>query len=47
MKPIVGIGTELKQGKVVWIDRNGVVVEKNSEKVTVAFASVESEVFGG
>ena len=47
MKPIVGIGTELKQGKVVWIDRNGVVVEKNGEKVTVAFASVESEVVGG
>jgi hypothetical protein len=47
MKPIVGIGTVLKEGKVVWIARNGVIVEKNGEKVTVAFAKVESEVFGG
>lgn len=44
---IVGIGTELKLGKVLRITRDGVIVEKSGKKVTVTFSQVESEVFKG
>lgn len=44
---IVGIGTQLKLGKVVKITREGVVVDSQGKKVTVTFSQVESEVFGG
>jgi hypothetical protein len=44
---IVGIGTELKIGRVVSITREGVVVDRQGKKVNVAFSEVEKEVFGG
>ena len=44
---IVGIGTELKKGKVLEITREGVVVDCNGERVVLTFSQVESEVFGG
>jgi hypothetical protein len=44
---IVGIGTELKMGRVVSITRNGVVVDRQGKKVAVTFSQVEKEVFGG
>ena len=44
---LVGIGTELKIGKVVSITREGVVVDRQGKKVTVTFSQVEKEVFGG
>ena len=44
---IVGIGTQLKLGKVVQITREGVVVDRQGKKVNVTFSQVEKEVFGG
>lgn len=44
---IVGIGTELKKGKVLEITRKGVVVDCKGERVVLTFSQVESEVFGG
>lgn len=44
---VVGIGTELKLGKVLKITREGVMVDRQGKKVTVTFSQVESEVFGG
>ncbi len=44
---IVGIGTQLKLGKVVKITRDGVVVDRQGKKVNVTFSQVEKEVFGG
>ena len=43
----VGIGTELKLGKVLKITREGVMVDRQGKKVTVTFSQVEKEVFGG
>jgi hypothetical protein len=44
---VVGIGTELKLGKVVKITREGVVVDRQGKNVVVTFSDVELEVFGG
>ena len=44
---VVGIGTELALGKVLWITREGVLVDCQGKKVNVTFSQVESEVFGG
>lgn len=41
MKPIVGIGTETKFGKVVKISRDGVTVERQGVKEVVSFQRVE------
>jgi hypothetical protein len=44
---VVGIGTELKLGKVLKILNGSVLVDCQGKKVNVAFSQVESEVFGG
>ncbi len=41
MKPIVGIGTETKYGKVVKISRDGVTVDRQGVKEVVSFQRVE------
>ena len=42
MKPIVGIGSETKFGKVVKINRDGVVVvDRQGVRETVSFQRVE------
>ena len=41
MKPIVGIGTETKFGKVVKISRDGVTVDRQGVRETVSFQRVE------
>ena len=41
MKPIVGIGTETKYGKVVKINRDGVTVDRQGVKEVVSFQRVE------
>ena len=43
-EPLVGIGTELPQGKVVSIDRDSVTVEKNGRKFVLDFTTVEKVV---
>ena len=40
-EPLVGIGTELPQGTVVSINRDGVTVEKNGRKSVLDFSTVE------
>lgn len=47
MKPIVGLGTTLLQGKVVSITRDGVKVDVKGKIVTLTFSQVESVIFGG
>lgn len=44
---VVGIGTELKLGKVLKILKDSVLVDRQGKKVAVTFSQVESEVFGG
>lgn len=44
---LVGIGTQLKLGKVLKITREGVTVDSQGKKVNVTFSQVEKEVFGG
>ena len=44
---VVGIGTELALGSVLWITREGVIVDCQGKNVTLSFADVETEVFGG
>ena len=44
---VVGVGTELKLGKVVKILNGSVLVDCQGKKVNVTFSQVESEVFGG
>ena len=41
MKPIVGIGTETKFGRVVKISRDGVTVERQGVKEVVSFQRIE------
>ena len=41
MKPIVGIGTETKFGKVVKISRDGVTVDRQGVKEVVSFQRIE------
>ena len=41
MKPIVGIGTETKFGKVVKISREGVTVDRQGVKEVDSFQRVE------
>jgi hypothetical protein len=47
MMKVVGIGTELALGKVLWITREGVLVDCQGKNVVVTFKDVETEVFGG
>jgi len=44
---VVGIGTELALGAVIWITHEGVIVDCQGKNVTLSFADVETEVFGG
>jgi hypothetical protein len=44
---VVGIGTELALGRVLKITREGVIVDCQGKNVTLSFADVETEVFGG
>lgn len=44
---VVGIGTELKLGKVLKILKDSVLVDRQGKKVAVTFSQVEKEVFGG
>tara|TARA_B100001564_G_scaffold225560_1_gene190138 strand:- start:117 stop:269 length:153 start_codon:yes stop_codon:yes gene_type:complete len=47
MKPVVGIGSNTKYGRVLKIQRNGVVVENSrGEKDTVSFRKIESQLKG-
>jgi hypothetical protein len=41
MKPIVGIGSETKFGKVVKISREGVTVDRQGVKEVVSFQRIE------
>ena len=42
--PLVKLGTELSQGKVVAIRKNGVDIENESGVQTLEFTTVENEV---
>ena len=44
---VVGIGTKLALGRVLWITREGVLVDCQGKNVVVTFKDVETEVFGG
>jgi hypothetical protein len=47
MKPVVGIGTNTKFGRVVKISRDGVVVENSQGvKETVSFRRIEKSLKG-
>ena len=45
-KPLVGVGTELPQGTVVYINHDCVTVEKNGKKSTLDFSTVEQSFEG-
>lgn len=47
MKPVVGIGSNTKYGRVIKILKNGVVVENSrGEKDTVSFRKIEKSLKG-
>ena len=47
MKPVVGIGSNTKYGRVLKIQSNGVVVENSrGEKDTVSFRKIENSLKG-
>ena len=47
MKPLVGIGSNTKYGRVLKILKNGVVVENGrGEKDTVSFRKIEKQLKG-
>jgi len=47
MKPIVGIGSNTKYGRVLKILRDGVVVENNhGRRETVSFRKIENQLKG-
>ena len=47
MKPVVGIGSNTKYGRVLKIQSNGVVVENSrGEKDTVSFSKIEKSLKG-
>ena len=46
MKPVVGIGSETKYGKVVKISRDGVTVERQGVKEVVSFQRIEKSLKG-
>jgi hypothetical protein len=47
MKPVVGIGSNTKYGRVLKIQSNGVVVENSrGEKDTVSFRKIEKSLKG-
>ena len=47
MKPIVGIGSNTKYGRVLKILRDGVVVENNQgRRETVSFRKIENQLKG-
>jgi ribosomal protein S1 len=47
MKPLIGIGSDLVNGKVVSITREGVKVDVKGKSVVLTLAEVETIVFGG
>ncbi len=47
MKPVVGIGSNTKYGRVLKIQSNGVVVENSrGERDTVSFRKIENSLKG-
>lgn len=46
MKPIVGVGSQTKYGKVVKISRDGVTVERQGVKEVVSFQRIEKSLRG-
>ena len=47
MKPLIGLGSDLANGRVVSITREGVKVDVKGNIVALTFSQVESIVFGG